>query len=57
MSDLGGHLTLDDLRSHGERGSEEPEAISLHYQGQGVNAEHGGIILWEHPQMARVSWP
>jgi len=48
-SDLGGHLTLDDLKSHGDMGSEEVEAITLHFQGQGVNKEHGGVKVWEHP--------
>jgi len=48
-SDLGGHITLDDLKNHAEKGSEEVEAISLNFKGQGVNAEHGGVNVWEHP--------
>ncbi|KAF2403856.1 gamma-glutamyltranspeptidase [Trichodelitschia bisporula] len=49
VADLGGHLTLDDLRKHGETGSEGVEAITLNFKGQGVNAEHGGVDVWEHP--------
>jgi len=49
VRDLGGHLTLEDLQNHSQKGSEEPEAISLTYTGQGVNEAHGGITLWEHP--------
>ncbi|KAE9966697.1 hypothetical protein BLS_006858 [Venturia inaequalis] len=49
ISDLGGHLTLEDLKNHAELGSEEVEAITLRFQGQGVNKEHGGIDVWEHP--------
>lgn len=48
-SDLGGHLTLEDLKNHGDLGSEDVEAITLHYQGQDVNKDHDGIKLWEHP--------
>lgn len=49
LSDAGGHMALDDLRSHAEKGSEEPEAIKLNYKGQGVNAARGGVNVWEHP--------
>ncbi|KIW07467.1 gamma-glutamyltransferase [Verruconis gallopava] len=49
ISDLGGHMTLEDLKSHAQRGSEEPEPIKLNYRGQGVNAERGGVNVWEHP--------
>jgi len=49
VKDLGGHLTLEDLHNHLQKGSEEPEAISLTYTGQEVNKDHGGITLWEHP--------
>ena len=48
-SDLGGHLTLADLQNHLEKGTEEPDAISLTYTGQGVNKDQDGITLWEHP--------
>jgi gamma-glutamyltranspeptidase/glutathione hydrolase len=49
VSDLGGHVSLDDLKNHAEKGSEEPDAIYLNYKGQGVNAERGGVNVWEHP--------
>ncbi|KAF2130588.1 acylase ACY 1 [Dothidotthia symphoricarpi CBS 119687] len=49
VSDLGGHLTLDDLKHHAETGSEPVEPISLKYTGQGVGETEGGIELWEHP--------
>lgn len=48
-SDLGGHITLEDLKNHAAKRSEEVEAISLNFKGQGVNAEHGGVNVWEHP--------
>ncbi|KAF2436660.1 gamma-glutamyltranspeptidase [Tothia fuscella] len=48
-SDLGGHLTLEDLKNHGDQGSEEVDAITLHYRGQEVNKDEDGIKLWEHP--------
>ena len=56
--DLGGHLTLDDLKNHMELGSEETEPLGLTFQGQGVGKTHGrhmgddsgeGVELWEHP--------
>jgi gamma-glutamyltranspeptidase/glutathione hydrolase len=50
VSDLGGHLTLDDLKHHAETGSEAVDAIALKYTGQGVGkSTEGGIELWEHP--------
>ncbi|KAF2874465.1 acylase ACY 1 [Massariosphaeria phaeospora] len=50
VSDLGGRLTLDDLKHHSETGSEPVEAISIQYTGQGVGeTTGGGIELWEHP--------
>ncbi|OSS54308.1 hypothetical protein B5807_00113 [Epicoccum nigrum] len=50
VSDLGGYLTLDDLKHHAEAGSEPVEPISLKYTGQGVGkSTNGGIELWEHP--------
>lgn len=48
-SDLGARLTMEDLKNHGDTGSEEVDAITLHYQGQDVNKDHKGINLWEHP--------
>ncbi|KAF2744134.1 gamma-glutamyltranspeptidase [Sporormia fimetaria CBS 119925] len=51
VSDLGGHITLDDLKHHADTGSEPVEPISLKYTGQGVGeaTEGHGIELWEHP--------
>jgi gamma-glutamyltranspeptidase/glutathione hydrolase len=50
VSDLGGYLTLDDLKHHAETGSEPVDPISLKYTGQGVGeSADGGIELWEHP--------
>ncbi|CAI6325587.1 unnamed protein product [Periconia digitata] len=50
VSDLGGHLTLEDLKHHADTGSEPVEPISLRYTGQGVgDSPQGGIDLWEHP--------
>lgn len=49
VNDRGGYLTLDDLKNHLSKGSEEPDAISLTYTGQGVQKEQGGVTLWEHP--------
>jgi gamma-glutamyltranspeptidase / glutathione hydrolase len=50
-SDLGGHITLDDLKSHAEKGTQKTEAISLRFTGQSAT-KHGdsqGIDVWEHP--------
>jgi gamma-glutamyltranspeptidase/glutathione hydrolase len=50
VSDLGGHLTLDDLKHHAETGSEPVDPISLKYSGQGVGeSTEGGVEVWEHP--------
>lgn len=51
VSDLGGHLTLDDLKHHAQTGSEPVDPISLKYYGQGVSdhTDGEGIELWEHP--------
>ncbi|KAF2468592.1 gamma-glutamyltranspeptidase [Lindgomyces ingoldianus] len=51
VTDLGGHLTLDDLKQHAEFGTEPVDAISLKFSGQGVGdrTEGYGIELWEHP--------
>lgn len=62
--DLGGHLTLEDLKKHMELGSEPVSPISLKFTGQNarksqssfVNNEPGqddeskhGVEVWEHP--------
>ncbi|KAB5559731.1 nucleophile aminohydrolase [Coniochaeta sp. 2T2.1] len=50
---LGGCLTLEDLRRHGERGSEFTKAVSIRL-GEDMMAQRdqpggGHIHLWEHP--------
>lgn len=59
VQDLGGYLTLDDLKYHAETGSQEVEAISLKFAGQNIveNQTPGtdgkepnqGVEVWEHP--------
>jgi gamma-glutamyltranspeptidase/glutathione hydrolase len=56
LKDLGGYLTLDDLKSHAESGSQETDAISLIFRGQGAGKQgassegsEGGVEVWEHP--------
>lgn len=51
VSDLGGHITADDLLAHASAGTQETRAISLTFKGQHAT-EHGdpaGVCLWEHP--------
>jgi gamma-glutamyltranspeptidase / glutathione hydrolase len=36
VKDLGGHLDLDDLREHGEIGTEEVDPISIKFNGQNI---------------------
>ncbi|KAJ6114996.1 gamma-glutamyltranspeptidase [Penicillium sp. IBT 16267x] len=52
VQDLGGYLTLDDLKYHAQTGTQEVDAISLKYEGQNI-AENGdanqGVEVWEHP--------
>ncbi|KAL4808430.1 nucleophile aminohydrolase [Aspergillus unguis] len=58
LQDLGGYMTLDDLKSHAESGTQETEAISLKFSGQritdkqtaGTDGEaNQGVEIWEHP--------
>lgn len=51
VSDLGGHLTLDDLKTYAETGSESTEALSILFSGQNATnyGDKQGIKLWEHP--------
>ncbi|KAB2570349.1 putative gamma-glutamyltransferase YwrD [Lasiodiplodia theobromae] len=58
VQDLGGRLTLEDLKKHAELGSEPVDAISLKFHGQGVGELHKkhmhdggdeGVEVWEHP--------
>jgi len=63
VQDLGGHLTLDDLKNHAELGSQKVEPISLKFNGQNIAKAQGqfldgqqgqgeedrGVEVWEHP--------
>ncbi|TKA64982.1 hypothetical protein B0A49_01176 [Cryomyces minteri] len=58
VQDLGGHLTMDDLKKHGEMGSEEVDPISLKFNGQNIgktqsnymeDKSDAGVEVWEHP--------
>ncbi|SLM41240.1 gamma-glutamyltranspeptidase [Lasallia pustulata] len=63
VQDLGGHLTLEDLKDHAELGSQEVDAIRLRFNGQNVGnipshleqdeqaQSHvgEGVDVWEHP--------
>lgn len=63
VQDLGGHLSLQDLKAHADLGSGEAEAISLKFNGQntarvrtravdgqlGESEESQGVEIWEHP--------
>jgi gamma-glutamyltranspeptidase/glutathione hydrolase len=58
VNDLGGHLTLEDLKQHADLGSEDTEPISLKFRGQNSKNLHGehmhdksseGVEIWEHP--------
>jgi gamma-glutamyltranspeptidase/glutathione hydrolase len=63
--DLGGHMTLEDLKQHLEKGSESVAPISKKFNGQNISktqskfvdgqdgqdatAESHGVEVWEHP--------
>ncbi|KAL5340506.1 nucleophile aminohydrolase [Aspergillus crustosus] len=58
IQDLGGYLTLDDLKNHSELGTQETEAISLKFSGQNITDKqtagtdgetNQGVEIWEHP--------
>ncbi len=63
VQDLGGHLSLQDLKDHADLGSGKAEAISLKFNGQntarvrtravdgqlGESEETQGVEIWEHP--------
>ena len=48
---LGGHLSLDDLKEHGRLGTQDTEALSLRFRGQNATSygDQRGIEIWEHP--------
>ncbi|KAL2866640.1 gamma-glutamyltransferase family protein [Aspergillus lucknowensis] len=59
VQDLGGYLSLDDLKYHSETGTQETEAISLRFSGQNITDKQAagtdgdepnqGVEVWEHP--------
>lgn len=57
VKDLGGYLSLEDLKYHAETGSQEVDPISLKFNGQGVGEKQKelsgsgreGVEVWEHP--------
>ncbi|KAI9813286.1 MAG: hypothetical protein M1827_004228 [Pycnora praestabilis] len=63
VKDLGGHLTLEDLKNHGETGTEVVDPISIKFNGQGIGASQRdylngeqknsgsdhGVEVWECP--------
>lgn len=63
VQDLGGHLTLEDMKYHAQEGTEDTKPISLRFQGQDIGAvlskglngqpSHNfpsqGVEVWEHP--------
>ena len=63
VQDRGGHLGMEDLRYHGETGTEEVEPISIKFNGQNISRaqppfldgeqrqgdEDDGVRLWECP--------
>ncbi|KAJ6437281.1 gamma-glutamyltransferase [Purpureocillium lavendulum] len=48
LRDRGGFHKLEDLKQHGDVGSESVEPISLAFCAQGLGDERG-VRLWEHP--------
>ncbi|TQB68026.1 hypothetical protein MPDQ_004163 [Monascus purpureus] len=60
VQELGGYLTLDDLKYHAEIGSQEVDPISLKFTGQNIASKQDpgtdddskpnqGVEVWEHP--------
>lgn len=63
VQNLGGHLTLEDLKDHAELGSQEVDAIKLRFNGQDIGNVQShmvpdeqeqsnvgeGVDVWEHP--------
>lgn len=50
VKELGGYLSLDDLKYHSKIGSQEVDAISLKVKGLGLDGEpNQGVEVWEHP--------
>ena len=62
VQDLGGHLTLEDMKYHSQTGTEETKPISVTFNGQDIGAVQSkgldgqpgqgsskGVEVWEHP--------
>jgi gamma-glutamyltranspeptidase / glutathione hydrolase len=59
VQDRGGYLSMEDLRKHGESGSEEVDPISLKFKGQDIGVvenklvyggvRENGVEVWECP--------
>ncbi|BCR83008.1 gamma-glutamyltransferase family protein [Aspergillus chevalieri] len=58
VQDLGGYISLDDLKHHAEAGTQATDAISLKFSGQNIvenqragtdDGAHHGVEIWEHP--------
>ena len=62
VQDLGGHLTLEDMKYHSQIGTEETKPISVIFNGQDIGAVRSkgldgqpshvsskGVEVWEHP--------
>ncbi|KAJ0416117.1 nucleophile aminohydrolase [Aspergillus carlsbadensis] len=59
IQELGGYMTLEDLKYHAETGTQETEAISLKFSGQDITGKqqagtdgdqpNQGVEIWEHP--------
>ncbi len=63
VQDLGGHLSLEDMKHHAQTGTEETKPISLVFKGQDIGTTQSkgldgqpdqdsssqGVEVWEHP--------
>ena len=62
VQDLGGHLTLEDMKYHSHIGTQETQPVSMIFNGQGISsvqskgpdgqpsyASSKGVEVWEHP--------
>lgn len=61
VKDLGGYITMEDLKEHAELGTQDTEAISLKFRGQNIgnvssqdvdgtdDEDKQGVEIWEHP--------
>ena len=63
VQNLGGHITLEDLKYHADTGTEPTEPVSLKFNGQNIGAVQSkgldgqpsqstpahGVEIWEHP--------